>query len=91
MRDEDSATVTGSIAFGVGEAAGRFLRWVRRGWRDGVYLHARLIELRRPWEHEGPLRWQREIGGLRLVGCRLPRLEEHSRHVGSRRVPPGTS
>jgi hypothetical protein len=43
-----------------------------RGWHDAVYLHARLIELQRPWEREGALRWRREIGGTRLIGSRLP-------------------
>ena len=37
-----------------------------------VYLHQRLVETERPWEHEGPLHWRREVGGWRVVGSYLP-------------------
>jgi hypothetical protein len=43
-----------------------------RGWRDALYLQARMLELQRPWEQRGSLRWRREIGGTRLVGSHLP-------------------
>jgi hypothetical protein len=43
-----------------------------RGWHDSLYLHRRLLETQHPWDNQGPLRWQREPGGWKLVGSRLP-------------------
>jgi hypothetical protein len=45
---------------------------VRRAWDEGVHIQQVLLDAQRPWEREGPLQWQREIGGHRLVGSHLP-------------------
>ncbi len=52
--------------------ARRLIGSLTRGWRDSLYLHRRLLEAQRPWEHQGPLRWQRQYRGWRIVGSRLP-------------------
>jgi hypothetical protein len=91
MRDKDSATHLASIALGAQWKWRRFLDWARRGWHDSVYLHARLIDLQRPWEQQGPLRWRPEIGGPRLIGSRLPLVdggEGPEGDEGRRCVPP---
>jgi len=43
-----------------------------RTWLDVVHLQRCLLQYQRPWERQGPLRWKRELGGLRLVGAVLP-------------------
>ena len=50
----------------------RALAGLRRNWHDTLYLEQRLLDGQRPWEHDGPLRWQRELGGWRMVGSYLP-------------------
>ena len=72
MRAKDSATSAGPVAFGPGRAFRVVVGWLVQGWHDAVYLHTRLIDLQRPWEQEGALRWRRQIGGTRLIGSRLP-------------------
>ncbi|MBO0767989.1 MAG: hypothetical protein J2O48_04805 [Solirubrobacterales bacterium] len=47
-------------------AIGRAAIAITRFWREIVYLQECLLE--RPWEQEGELRWQRDLGGPRLVG-----------------------
>jgi hypothetical protein len=91
MRDKDSATHLASIAVRAQRKRRSFLDWVRRGWHESVYLHARLIDLQRPWEQQGPLRWREEIGGPRLIGSRLPAAPGGAGpegNEGRRRVPP---
>jgi hypothetical protein len=51
--------------------ARRTLAALARNWRDTRYLHGRLLDAQRPWEQHGPLRWQHELGGWRLVGAHL--------------------
>jgi hypothetical protein len=53
----------------------RLIGLVVRGWQDSVYLHQQLIDAQRPWDHEGPLRWQGGSDGWRIVGARLPDQE----------------
>ena len=61
---------------GVGSGPMRFVRRLvdslGRGWRDSLYLHRQLLEAQRPWDHHGPLRWQRQRGGWRIAGSQLP-------------------
>jgi hypothetical protein len=41
-----------------------------RFWQETT--RAQELLLRRPWEDEGPLRWQRDLGGRRLIGSVAP-------------------
>jgi hypothetical protein len=50
----------------------RAVAGLRRNWHDTLYLERRLLDSQRPWERDGPLRWQRELGGWRMVGSYLP-------------------
>jgi hypothetical protein len=50
--------------------------WSLRSWREAVYAQERLGALQRPWDQEGPLRWQRIVGGYRLAGAHLPEASE---------------
>jgi hypothetical protein len=43
-----------------------------RNWHDTLYLQRRLLDARRPWDQQGPLRWQHAPGGWRVVGAYLP-------------------
>ena len=47
-------------------------RRLARAWQHGVFIQERLLELSRPWETQGPLRWQRRSDGWRLLGEHLP-------------------
>jgi hypothetical protein len=55
---------------------------VRHVWRETTDAHERLLA--RPWEREGPLRWQRDAGGRKLVGAELALHESE----GDRLRPP---
>jgi hypothetical protein len=55
---------------------------VRRVWGETADAHERLLA--RPWEREGPLRWQRDAGGRKLVGAALHLHESE----GDRLRPP---
>jgi hypothetical protein len=50
----------------------RLIAILVQGWCDSVYLNERLLESQLPWEQEGDLHWQRDLGSWRLVGSRLP-------------------
>jgi hypothetical protein len=41
----------------------------RRVWRDTTEVQERIFA--RPWEQEGPLRWQRDAGGPKLLGTAI--------------------
>lgn len=43
-----------------------------RNWHETLYLQRRLVDARRPWDERGPLRWQHQLGGWRMVGSYLP-------------------
>lgn len=46
---------------------------VRRWWDEQQYAWEVLLRAQRPWEQEGPLRWQRRLGtGWELHGTTLP-------------------
>jgi hypothetical protein len=47
-------------------------RWVRRLWRETLAAQEALIEVNRPWEQTGPLRWQKRFGGWELHGRETP-------------------
>jgi hypothetical protein len=50
--------------------ATRRLVAVARGvWRETTDAHERMLA--RPWEQDGPLRWQRDAGGPKLLGSEL--------------------
>ena len=38
-------------------------------WRETTEAHERIFS--RPWEQEGPLRWQRDAGGPKLLGTAI--------------------
>ena len=44
------------------------LRWVCHLWRETLAAQEALIEMNRPWEQAGPLRWERRFGGWELHG-----------------------
>jgi hypothetical protein len=50
----------------------RTLAALVRNWHDTRYLNERLLDARRPWEQQGPLRWRHEPGRWRLLGSCLP-------------------
>jgi hypothetical protein len=55
---------------------------LRTWWDEQQYAWEVLARAQRPWEQEGPLRWQRRLGtGWELHGSTLP-LDEAA--VGSR-------
>jgi hypothetical protein len=74
MRKESIATVTRSIPLRRRNRP-QARRWtdlvefIRRFWHEGNRAHELLLD--RPWEREGPLRWQRDAGGHKLVGSEL--------------------
>ena len=43
-----------------------------RNWHDTLWLERRLLDAQRPWDQQGPLRWQHGPGGWRMVGAYLP-------------------
>lgn len=46
---------------------------LRRWWDEQQYAWEAFVRLQRPWEQEGPLRWERRLGtGWELHGSTLP-------------------
>lgn len=68
VRDLGSSTERRRPSTPIGAAWGRLVS----AWRQGVHIQERLLELSRPWETQGPLRWQRRSEGWRLMGEHLP-------------------
>ena len=51
----------------------RFVDALRTWWDEQRYAWEVLLRAQRPWEQEGPLRWQRRYGtGWELHGATLP-------------------
>jgi hypothetical protein len=50
----------------------RMFAALARNWQDTRYLQRRLLDTQRPWDQQGPLRWQHAPGGWRMVGAYLP-------------------
>ncbi|HWB67174.1 MAG TPA: hypothetical protein VG708_10145, partial [Mycobacteriales bacterium] len=48
-----------------------------RLWRDTEEAQRHLIARNRPWESDGPLRWQRRAGGWELHGHDAPDAPAH--------------
>jgi hypothetical protein len=61
MRQQSSAIARVAIA-------------IKRFWDETTYAQEKLLE--RPWDHEGPLRWKRDLGGSRLIGSDSPIIPE---------------
>jgi hypothetical protein len=74
MQTFDSEPNTGRSAGRPGSPnlVARGWRHLVLAWRHGVHIQERLLELSRPWEAEGAMRWQRRSDGWRLVGEHLP-------------------
>ena len=50
----------------------RFVDTLRTWWDEQRYAWEVLLRAQRPWEHEGPLRWERRLGtGWELHGSTL--------------------
>jgi hypothetical protein len=49
--------------------AGRLSVAIGNVWRETTEAHERIFS--RPWEQEGPLRWQRDAGGPKLLGTAI--------------------
>jgi hypothetical protein len=82
MREHSSATRRGRISLPTGDrqashprrllirrAASRLFVTARHVWRETTEAHERIFA--RPWEQEGPLRWQRDAGGPKLLGTAI--------------------
>jgi hypothetical protein len=82
MRNQSSATSTESIPLPSGDRLSRHPRRIvirrvtsrlfggaRHVWRETTEAHERIFS--RPWEQEGPLRWQRDVGGPKLLGTAI--------------------
>ncbi len=51
----------------------RFVIGFRSWWDEQRYAWEVLLRTQRPWEQEGPLRWERRVGsGWELHGSTLP-------------------
>ena len=51
----------------------RFVTALRTWWDEQQYAWEVLLRAQRPWEQEGPLRWERRLGsGWELHGSTLP-------------------
>ena len=51
----------------------RMWRAVQHWWDEQEYAWEVLLRAQRPWEQEGPLRWQRRLGtGWELHGATVP-------------------
>jgi hypothetical protein len=82
MKEQSSATSPASIPLPSGDrpshhpraivirrAGGRLLAVARNVWRETTDAHERIFS--RPWEQEGPLRWQCDAGGPKLLGTAI--------------------
>lgn len=53
---------------------------LRRFWDEQQYAWEVFLRAQRPWEQEGPLRWERRLGtGWELHGATLPTDEPAAR------------
>ena len=59
----------------------RFVTALRTFWDEQQYAWEVLLRAQRPWEQEGPLRWERRLGsGWELHGSTLPLAPPARRH-----------
>jgi hypothetical protein len=70
-RPETSAAGSITSRSRLARLTSRMFAALARNWHDTVYLERRLLDAQRPWDQQGPLRWQRELGGWRVVGAYL--------------------
>jgi hypothetical protein len=88
MRKESTATTATSIPFRPRPAGririipARLFAAARHIWRETTDAHERIFA--RPWEQAGPLRWQTDAGGPKLLGSSL---ELHENEPDTLRPP----
>jgi hypothetical protein len=88
MRKESTATTARSIPFRRRPAGririipARLFASARHIWRETTDAHERMFA--RPWEQAGPLRWQTDAGGAKLLGSSL---ELHENEPDTLRPP----